>query len=148
MDLILLFVSIIAIGFGVYWYFLHVPNYHGYVTKDGKHLKKYLASDKLLELAISNSDRIWIIDVREEEYFLMGHIPNAKNYPHFKVEEWYKQIPTDKELILYCDLSIKTQKVINYLEENGHKKMLNWGKYKRWNHAVSADDTFFSESHF
>ena len=141
MDLILLIVSIVAIGFGVYWYFIHVPNYYGYVSSDAASLKKYLHPDQLLELSKSGSNDIWILDVREEEYYLMGHIPNAKNFPHHDVEKWYSQIPIDKQLILYCDLTIKTQNVIVFLEEKGYSKMLNWGKYKRWNHPETVEET-------
>ena len=140
MDLILLIVSFIAVGFGVYWYFIHVPNYHAYVSSEGESLKKFLDPDILLELTQENQDEIWILDVREEEYFLMGHIPNAKNFPHHEVEKWHLKIPKDKALILYCDLTIKTQNVIIFLEEKGYTKMLNWGKYKRWDHKETVEE--------
>ncbi|MCT4602262.1 MAG: rhodanese-like domain-containing protein [Marinifilum sp.] len=141
MDLILLIVSVVAVCFGVYWYFFHVPNYYGYASSKGEGLKEYLDSDKLLELTNKHLDEIWILDVREEEYFLMGHIPNAKNFPYHEVEKWYQQIPKDKALILYCDLTIKTQNVIVYLEEKGYNNMLNWGKYKRWNHTEIVEES-------
>ncbi|MDQ2178347.1 rhodanese-like domain-containing protein [Marinifilum sp. D714] len=141
MNLILLIVSVVAVGFGVYWYFIHVPNYFAYVSSEGEDLKEFLNPDRLLELTQEQQDDIWILDVREEEYFLMGHIPNAKSFPHHDVENWYPKIPKDKALILYCDLTIKTQNVIIFLEEKGYTKMLNWGKYKRWNHKETVEET-------
>ncbi|WP_421920250.1 rhodanese-like domain-containing protein [Marinifilum sp.] len=132
MNLFLLIISIIAVVFGIYWYFLHVPNYYGYTSSEGQELKKYLSPGVLLKLSQKEADDIWILDVREAEYYLMGHIPNAKNFPHHEIEKWHKIIPKDKSLILYCDLTIKTQNVIVFLEEKGYTKMLNWGKYKRW----------------
>ena len=141
MDLILLVFSIVAIGFGIYWYFIHVPNYHGYVTKDGKNLSKYLKPDALYALTQTPNDEIWILDVREEEYFQLGHIPTALNFPHDKIEDWYHRIPKDKQLILYCDLTLKTQNVIQFLEEKGHTKMLNWGKYNRWKYGEVVEES-------
>ncbi|NOU59509.1 rhodanese-like domain-containing protein [Marinifilum caeruleilacunae] len=141
MDLILLIISIVAVAFGVYWYFIHVPNYYGYISSGGEHLKTFLQVDKMLELSQDQSDDIWILDVREEEYFLMGHIPNARNFPHHEIEKHYHQIPKDKALILYCDLTIKTQNVIIFLEEKGYTKMLNWGKYKRWKYEETVEES-------
>lgn len=132
MDLALIVFSFVSLLFGVYWYFIHVPNYKGYVSKEGEVLTKYLNPEELLLLSKQENDNIWIIDVREEEYFLLGHIPKAKNFPYDKVEQWYSQIPPDKYLILYCDLSLKTQEVIIFLEAKGYERILNWGKYKRW----------------
>ncbi|RUT78605.1 rhodanese-like domain-containing protein [Ancylomarina longa] len=132
MDVILLLVSIPAIGFGIYWYFIHIPNYYGYKSSDGKKLSKYLPAKKLLELCNHPNPDIWIIDVREEEYYLLGHIPTAKTFPHHLVEDWYPEIPTNKQLIIYCDLSLKSQNVILFLQQKGYTQMINWGKYKRW----------------
>lgn len=131
-DFILIIVSILAVGFGIYWYFIHVPNYYGYASNGAKALEKYLNPDRLHKLTVHPKEDIMILDVREEEYFLLGHIPGAHNFPHDLVEKWYKDIPKDKYLILYCDLTLKTQNVIIFLEEKGYDKMLNWGKYNRW----------------
>lgn len=141
MDIVLLIVSIVAVGFGIYWYFIHVPDYYGYTSENGQDLKIYLAPAELLKLAQEPIEDIWILDVREEEYFLMGHIPNARNFPHHEVEKWYQQIPKNKSLILYCDLTIKTQNVIAFLEEKGYSRMLNWGKYKRWIYKEEVEET-------
>jgi rhodanese-related sulfurtransferase len=132
MSWILFVILVCFIGFGIYWYFFHVPNYYGYVSKEGESLLHYLDAKNLLTLVQNPKDDILILDVREEEYFLMGHIPTAINFTHTKVEEWYTKIPKDKYLILYCDLTIKTQEVINFLENKNYTKMLNWGKYSRW----------------
>lgn len=141
MNILLIIFSVASLVFGVYWYFIHVPNYHGYISSGGEKLKKYLAAEELLSMAREESEEIWILDVREEEYYLMGHIPGAKNFPHDKVEQWYTKIPKDKSLVLYCDLSLKTQNVIVFLEEKGYSKMLNWGKYKRWNLDEVVEET-------
>ncbi len=141
MNILLIVFSFLSLIFGVYWYFIHIPNYHGYVSNEGAKLLKYLNAEELLILAQQKTDEVWILDVREAEYYLMGHIPEAKNFPHDKVAEWYHEIPKDKSLVLYCDLSLKTQNVIVYLEEKGYTCMLNWGKYKRWNLEEVVEET-------
>ena len=140
-DLIFIIVSVLALGFGVYWYFIHVPNYYGYASRGAKGLEKYLKPKILLGLTKNPNEDIWILDVREEEYFLLGHIPGALNYPHDQVDKWYRKIPKDKYLILYCDLTLKTQNVILFLEEKGYDKMLNWGKYNRWKYDEVIEET-------
>lgn len=139
--MVLIIISIIAIGFGVYWYFIHVPNYTGYSTNKKSDLKRFMDPYKLQELILNSQDEIWLIDVREEEYFLMGHMPSARNIPYDQIESLYSQIPLGKKLILYCDLTLKTQNVINFLEEKEYDEMLNWGKYNRWNFPEVVEET-------
>lgn len=141
METFLLIVSILAIGFGIYWYFIHVPNYAGYISVNGEHLRKYSKPEELFALTQSPIDDIWIVDTREEEYFLMGHIPTARNYPYDEIENLHSEIPLGTKLILYCDLTLKTQNVINFLEEKGHSQMLNWGKYKRWTYPEKVEES-------
>jgi len=139
--MLLLIVSIVAIVFGIYWYFIHVPDYTGYVSADGGGLKKYSKPEELLALTQQSIDDIWIVDTREQEYFLLGHIPSAMNYPYDEIEKLYSKIPLGTKLILYCDLTLKTQDVINFLETKGYTKMLNWGKYKRWTYPEIVEES-------
>lgn len=139
--MLLLIVSIVAIVFGIYWYFIHVPDYTGYVSADGGELKKYSSPKELFTLTQQPKDDIWIIDTREQEYFLMGHIPTAMNYPYEEIENLYSKIPMGTKLILYCDLTLKSQNVIIFLEEKGHTQMLNWGKYKRWTYSEVVEES-------
>ncbi len=137
----LLIISILAIVFGIYWYFIHIPNYTGYISDEGEKLKKYSKPEALLALTQQPKEDIWIIDTREEEYFLLGHIPTAINYPYDEIENLYSKIPLGTKLILYCDLTLKSQNVIIFLEQKGHTQMLNWGKYKRWTYSEVVEES-------
>ncbi|WP_461631377.1 rhodanese-like domain-containing protein [Labilibaculum euxinus] len=143
MDMFLLIVSIVAIVFGIYWYFIHTPDYTGYISVDGGELKKYSIAEELFALTQSPVDDIWIVDTREEEYFLLGHIPTALNYPFDEIENRYSEMPLGTKLIFYCDLTLKSQNVINFLEEKGHTQMLNWGKYKYWTYPEIVEEDIF-----
>lgn len=138
----LLIFSVFAIAFGIYWYFFHTPDYAGYHSGEGSELRKYSKPEELFLLSQEPKEEIWILDVREEELYVMGHIPTAKNFPYDEVEKWHSEIPLGIQLILYCDLSLKTQRVIDFLEQKGHTQMLNWGKYKRWSYPEVVEEDF------
>ncbi|MCP4598404.1 sulfurtransferase [Neptuniibacter sp.] len=97
-----------------------------------------------------------IIDGRANDHYLgknsiakrFGHIPTAKNYPctdNFqvtdegaKMKNWdelaalYKDIPKDKEVILYCQGGAES--ALNYivLQKLGYKASIYDGSWKEW----------------
>jgi rhodanese-related sulfurtransferase len=139
LDKYLIIGSIFALLFGVYWYFIKSHDCAGYTSVKGKSLKKYLKPGVLRDLLENLPEDIWLIDVREEIYYEDGHLPCARNFPFDRVEEWAMHIPMDKKLILYCELSYKTQQVIEYLEKQGFDQMLNWGKLSRWEYDMVSE---------
>lgn len=44
-----------------------------------------------------------IIDVRDEDDYIRGHIPSAINVPYLDFDYWKRSIPYGVLLILYCD---------------------------------------------
>lgn len=46
---------------------------------------------------------VLIIDLRDREDYLKGHIPSAVNIPYDKLEDEKKNINRNNILILYCD---------------------------------------------
>ena len=45
---------------------------------------------------------IVVLDVRHRKGFEEGHIPGAISIPFEELEERYKELPKDKEIITYC----------------------------------------------
>ena len=43
-----------------------------------------------------------ILDVRSREGFRGGHIPGALSIPFEELEERYKELPKDRDMITYC----------------------------------------------
>lgn len=108
-----------------------------------------------LSTLISIGDKT-IIDGRQEEHYVgqksiakrFGHIPTAQNYActrNFQVnttgnkmrelsdlEELYKDIPKDKEIILYCDGGADA--ALNYvvLQKLGYKVSVYDGSWAEW----------------
>lgn len=48
-------------------------------------------------------DRTIIIDIRDEDEFMEGHVQNAINIPYDKIEKNQFNISNQYELILYCE---------------------------------------------
>ena len=43
-----------------------------------------------------------VLDVRSRRGFQEGHIPGAHSIPFEELEERYKELPKDKEIVTYC----------------------------------------------
>lgn len=68
-------------------------------------LKITLGPYELKEEMMDNPQRqgdFVVIDVRNREGYEQEHIPGAINIPESELQEHLGEIPTDKELILYC----------------------------------------------
>lgn len=57
-------------------------------------------AQELLERAKHNE--ITILDIRPEEEFNAGHLPNAINIPPNEINERIKNLKKDKEIVAYC----------------------------------------------
>jgi rhodanese-related sulfurtransferase len=115
--------------------FLLVGFYKGYVSPEGKVLKKYLEPEELKKLVEKPDESIWIIDVRPSPAYKKGHIPTAKSFPSSAILSRLNEIPKDKYLIIYCETGGRAQMVIRKLEKEGYTRMMNWGGYKRWKYG-------------
>ena len=64
----------------------------GFETIPVRSLRKYY----------SQKDTI-LIDVRSREEYDKGHIPGAVNIPYDEEVDWWKKVPKNKTVILYCE---------------------------------------------
>jgi phage shock protein E len=60
-----------------------------------------------------------IIDVRTKEEFKSGHVKHAVNLPLQNLEQYYKYIPKDKEIIVYCQTGNRSGVAAEYLRKRG-----------------------------
>ncbi|MDQ3666727.1 MAG: rhodanese-like domain-containing protein [Acidobacteriota bacterium] len=54
-----------------------------------------------LQELLSNG-QAFVVDVRNEESYKLGHIPGAKLIPHTEVAGRSKEVPRDKTIVTYC----------------------------------------------
>lgn len=83
---------------------------------------KYISTSELNE-KIENEESLQIIDTREVEKFLVGHLPGAINIPQSELPERIMLISTEVPVIIYCLYGVKSQAPFLYLTEK--KKFKN-----------------------
>lgn len=73
-----------------------------------------------------NSDKVFVIDVRDPHDFIKGHITGAENIPLGKLEERSESLSAYKEteLLLVCQTGTRTSAACKILGKAGFEKML------------------------
>jgi len=64
---------------------------------------------------------VQIIDIRDQEEYEKGHIPNSINIPYEEFEYKKNQLPFNHELILYCDRGNLSLLLARDLSNEGYK---------------------------
>ncbi|MFT4937202.1 MAG: phage shock protein E [Paraglaciecola sp.] len=79
-------------------------------------------SSQLLE---SNTSDWLILDVRSPEEFLLGHVPQAINIPHDKIEQNMHTLIAykDKTVVLYCKSGYRANKAGKVLSQLGFSEL-------------------------
>jgi rhodanese-related sulfurtransferase len=80
----------------------------------------------LLAVTRMNSHDVLIVDIREVNEFIKGHIDGAKNIPLGKLDEQLGSLNTYKnsELLLVCQTGTRTTSATKILGKAGFEKML------------------------
>ena len=77
-----------------------------------------------------NADDFFIVDIRDENAYLLGHITGAINIPEQKILS--AELPRDKQLIIYCRSGIISGDIAEQLEEKGFDAYDLKGGYIEW----------------
>ena len=72
------------------------------------------------EIGLDYKDR-FIIDVRSQDEYDLGHIPNALNFDFYSETFWdtILTLQKDKSIILYCRTNNRSTKTAKFMQENG-----------------------------
>lgn len=84
--------------------------------------------------AVDLSDSILFLDAREKEEFDVSHIKDAKwvGYDNFKMKRM-EGIPMDQEIIIYCSVGYRSEKIAEKLERAGYVNVQNlYGSIFEW----------------
>lgn len=69
-----------------------------------------------------------LIDVREEDEYAAGHIPNSINIPLSKIESAQGEITDlDTPLFVYCRSGNRSGQAVAWLKQAGYSKVKNIG---------------------
>lgn len=58
-----------------------------------------------------------LIDVREPQEFVQGHLEGAVLIPSTLIQYKYQEVPKDKKVLLYCKSGARSASVVKYLQE-------------------------------
>lgn len=77
---------------------------------------------KVRELVENNA---LIIDVREKDEYVLGHLKNAVNIPLSEIRGRLDEIPKDKTVYLYCRSSQRSYNAVMALQNLGYDNVIN-----------------------
>ena len=84
---------------------------------------------------LTNREACTIIDVRSEEKFNAGHIPDAINIPFIKLPEFIDKLKnkSKKTILLYCGSGNSSGKAMKLLSQKGFESVMSIeGGFAEW----------------
>lgn len=81
-----------------------------------------------------NQKEVVILDTRSAKEYQVSHLPDAKfiDYVRFDISQ-VKDIPKDKEVIVYCSVGYRSEKIGEQLKEAGFQNVSNmYGGIFQW----------------
>lgn len=106
-----------------------------YLTFKGKTGKTLSTSEAIL---LMNRENALIIDVRNKEEFIKGHIPNAR---HTALENLQKTLESlsafkEKPIIAYCASGVRSEKALQLLKSAQFQRLYQLeGGFQAWSSA-------------
>lgn len=85
------------------------------------------------QLASIDYKNIFFVDVRSKRDYDRGHIPDAVNIEWREILSRRDEIPTDKPVIIYCEIGILSSRAHLALKMAGKDNVkVLWGGYHMW----------------
>jgi len=66
-----------------------------------------------------------IVDVREPWEFQQGHARGARNIPLSQLGRRFREVPTDREVLLICRSGHRSLQAAKFLQQQGWKQITN-----------------------
>ena len=98
---------------------------------------RYVSMNEITEIMEQNEDYI-ILDVRTEEEYAVGHIPNAICIPNETIDKSViEKLPNKDQLILiYCRSGNRSKQAAEKLEKLGYTNLIEFGGIMDWNGKI------------
>lgn len=78
-----------------------------------------ITSHQLAEMLKSQSDDLFLLDVREENEVEICRIDGSVHIPMNLIPLYLDKIPDDKQIVIYCHHGVRSLNVAYYLVNNG-----------------------------
>lgn len=75
------------------------------------------------QVLISQNEDLTILDVRKENEYLDGHIPNAILMPYNVMKKNYSSFEPENKYLIYCEKGKDSEKIANTLSSNGFSRV-------------------------
>ena len=91
--------------------------------KERTHTFKIITAREASDLI--NNDNITLLDIRDEESFSQGHIPNAINLSNNNIDDVIKNSDHEHNILIYCYKGISSQSVAQHFCDLGYKNIFS-----------------------
>jgi rhodanese-related sulfurtransferase len=115
------------------------PSRFNQIVADAKRRVKEVTVEEVRQ-RLSRSDKLQLVDVREESEWLQGHAQNAVHLSKGVIErDIEKRFPElDTELVLYCGGGSRSALAADNLQKMGYTNVLSLiGGFKSWRESGS-----------
>ena len=85
-----------------------------------KEEREFGISPEALKVKIDQKQPMMIIDVRSNDEYYAGHLPGARLFPAKDIFLNVNQVPSEKEIILYCSDGKRSMLVAKHLHAHGY----------------------------
>jgi rhodanese-related sulfurtransferase len=67
----------------------------------------------------------YILDVREDDEWAAGHVPEAVHLPMMQIPSRLEEIPADRDVVVVCRVGGRSAQVVAFLQQNGRERTIN-----------------------
>jgi rhodanese-related sulfurtransferase len=79
----------------------------------------------LLKRIQAKDPALVVLDVRTPQEFAAGHVPGAINIPSTHFPARSAELPSDKDVVIYCAVGVRAEHAATSLRENGFTRLLH-----------------------
>lgn len=93
---------------------------------------------KQVKEKLEQQEEVIILDVRTQEEFLQGHIPQSKLLPLAELENKIEEVVQNKEqeIIVYCRSGARSKQAAMQLIKKGYTKVKDMGGIMEWTDEI------------
>lgn len=96
------------------------------------------------DLALELETNAWVLDVREDDEFADGHVPNVHHIPLGQLPDKFHLIPKEEKIFVICRSGARSQSGADYLIGQGYNAISVAGGTMGW--ISSGRDVSFDAS--
>jgi sulfur-carrier protein adenylyltransferase/sulfurtransferase len=101
-----------------------------------------ITTAELAELLSRDRDKIFLLDVREDEERAVASIQPSTHIPMSAVPDHLSELPKDRRIVVYCHHGGRSYAVAGYLETEGFPEVTNLtGGIDEWSRLIDPTVT-------